>query len=140
MSDKLTALLNGNILFVKGFEQAEGTDVLVQMVNKKFTVTQISYDMQDTVDRPRYWITFNVGLNDLSLFTVFKWDETSFTYSNKYMINDVVNYTNVDGQPDSAVITAVYVNNTDSSQYAYQLSRDPEGLYAEADLIQNKYQ
>jgi hypothetical protein len=140
MSDKLNALLNGQVLFIKGFEQAEGTDVLIQMVNKKFTVTQISYDMTDTTDNPRYWVTYNVGLNDLSLFTVFQWNETSFAYSNKYMINDIVNYTNVDGQADSAVITGVYVSNADPNQYAYSLSRDPEGLYAEEDLIQNKYQ
>lgn len=139
MGDKLNALLGGQVLFIKGFEQAEKTDVLIQMVNKKFTVTQISYDMTDTTNNPRYWITFNVGLNDLSLFTVFRWDETAFSNSNKYTINDVVTYTNIDGVQDSAVVTAVYINNGDSNQYAYQLSRDPEGLYAEEDLIQNKY-
>lgn len=140
MKDKLNALMNGEVLLIKRFEQAEGSDVLIRMVNKKFTVTQISYDKTDTPNDPRYWITFNVGFNDLSLMTVFKWDEEAFSYSNKYTINDVVNYTNVDGQPDSAIITAVYVNKNDTNQYAYQLSRDPEGLYAEEDLIQNRYQ
>lgn len=139
MTDKLNALMRGEVLFIKGFEQAEGTNVLIQMVEKKFTVTQISYDMKENSMDPRYWITFNVGLNDLSLFTVFKWDEIAFSHSNKFMINDVVNYTNIDGVEDSAVVTGVFIRNTDINQYAYQLSRDPEGLYAEEDLIQNRY-
>lgn len=139
LQDKLNALMNGEVLFIKNFERNEGADVLVRLIDKKFTITQISYDLRESENDPRYWVTFNIGINDLSLFTAFKFEEDLFLNTNKYMINDIVNYVSEDGQEDSAIVTAVYQSNLDPNQYAYQLSRDPAGLYAEEDLIQNKY-
>jgi hypothetical protein len=140
LAEKLEALMGGEILFIKRFERAEGmgADVLVRLEEKKFTVTQISYDVQMDEHSDRFWTTFNVGLNDLSLFTCFKFDEGSFGLTNKYTINDIVTYTSVDGIRDSAIIEEVYVNNNDPSQFAYRLSRDL-GVYAEEDLGQHAY-
>lgn len=139
LEEKLTALMAGETLFIKDFEQKEGADVLIRLVEKKFTVTQISYDMYETEMNPRYWITFNIGINDLSLFTTFKFEEVIFLYTNKYKVNDVVQYTSADGTYDSAVIEAVYQHNVDPDLFAYKLSRDPEGLYAEEDLLPKLY-
>jgi hypothetical protein len=139
LQDKLTALLAGSILLIKNFELKEGADVLVQIAQNKYTVSQISYDMSDTVLNPRYWITYNIGINDLSLFTTFLYDETTFGYANKYMINDTVSYISSDGTQDVAIVEAVYVNNTDPTLFAYKLSRDNNGVYDENGLSQDKY-
>ena len=135
---KLQYLLNGGVLLLKKFEQKEGVDVLVQLVDKKFTITQISYDMRESADDPRYWITFNVGINDLSLLTAFQFEEDIFLNTNKFMVNDVITYLNDLGKWDSAVIEEVHVSNLDPNQYAYKFSRQ-DGLYAEEDLIKNIY-
>lgn len=140
LNEKLEYLLNGGTLLLKKFEQKLDSDVLIKLEDKKFTVSQISYDIEESVDNPRYWITFNVGINDLSLYTAYKFQEGIFILGQKYMINDIVNYTSADGQVDSAVIEEVYQSNSDPNQFAYKLSRDPAGLYAEEDLIKNKYQ
>lgn len=139
LEDKINALLGGEVLYIKRFEQKEGASVLVRLEQKKFTVSQISYDLTFSEDDPRYWTTFNIGINDLSLFTAFKFEEGLFLHTNKYSINDVVTYVSSDGLQDSAIIEEIYVSNLDPNQYAYKLSRDPVGLYAEEDLIKNKY-
>lgn len=139
LQDKINALFAGNVLFIKNFEQKEGANVLIQLATTKFQLTQISYDTRATaVDQP-YWVTFNVGINDLSLMTVFQYDETAFQYGNRFMINDTVQYTDSNGVPDSAIITGVYVSNTDNTLFAYSLSNDPAGIYAEADLMKDVY-
>ncbi|AIW03593.1 virion structural protein [Bacillus phage Moonbeam] len=139
LESKLQALLAGEILFLKKFERNEGVDVLVRLVQKKFTVTQVSYDV--TVrdeDIPRYWTTYNIGLNDISLFTCFKFAEDAFTKENKYMINDRVLYVSVDGLKDAAIIEEVYQHNTDPTKFAYRLSRDG-AVYGEDELYDNSY-
>ncbi|QZA69906.1 hypothetical protein 043JT007_120 [Bacillus phage 043JT007] len=139
LEEKLQALLNGEVLLIKKFEQREGSDVLARLEKKKFTVTQISYDITPTERNPRFWVTFNIGINDLSLFTCFKFEEELFTHTNMFQLNDNVWYTSEDGRKDTALVEEVYVSVTDSTKYAYKLSRD-DGLYAEEDLTQNKYE
>lgn len=139
LQEKIGALFRGEILYLKNFEKGTGADVLIRIEQKKFAVSQISYDVYKEPElNPRYWITFNVGLNDLSLFTAIKFEEGMHKYTNKYMINDIVQYENESGVVDSAIIEEVYVLNTDYNIYAYKLSRE-EGLYAEEDLIQHVY-
>lgn len=140
LQDKLQALLNGEVLFIKNFERQEGADVLVRIVQKKFTVSQISYDVAggEEGDDPRFWTTFNVGLNDLSLFTCFKFVEEVFNLENKYMINDTVHYTSVDSFNDSAIVEEVYRHKVDPTKFAYRLSRDG-AVYGEDELVTNPY-
>ena len=138
LPEKMQALLNGESLLIKAFEQREKLDVLIRLEQKKFTVVQMSYDVHQTEDNPRYWITYNIGINDLSLFTCFKFEDNTFELGNRYMINDVVLYVSEDGKTDTAIVEEVYVSNLDPSQFAYRLSRD-DGLYAEEDLLQHKY-
>jgi len=138
LQDKLDALFRGEVLLIKDFEQKEGADVLIQLVQNRFTVTQISYSTRATSLQPVYWTTYNVGINDLSLMTTFKYDEQTFLYENRFMINDTVQYINSLGVQDSAIITGVYVSNIDPTQFAYALSNDTAGIYAEADLVQNR--
>lgn len=142
LADKLNALLTGETLLFKGFERAEKADVLVRVNEQNgFLISQISYDMTENVWNPRYWINFNVGINDISLITAFLFDEEIFSnYSPRYMVNDIVNYTSADGEKDSAVIEAIYCINGDPTKYAYSLSRDTNRLYLEAELLQNVYQ
>jgi hypothetical protein len=134
LGEKLNALLRGETLLIRKFERREGADVLIRIVEKKFTVTQISYDMTENELDPRHWITYNIGINDLSLLPTFKFEEGVFSHTNKFGINDVVIYSSEDGFADSAIIEEVYRHNTDPDLYAYKLSRDPIGLYAEEDL------
>jgi hypothetical protein len=138
LEDKFNALWNGEVLFIKKFEKREGADVLARIDKRKYPVTQISYDKYQTSFDSRGWNIFNLGMNDLALFTCFRFEEGIFQYTNRFMINDMVNYVSVDGRKDSALIEGVYVSKTNPSQFAYKLSRD-EGLYAEEELSQYKY-
>ena len=138
LTDTIQALVEGEILFIKKFERQEGASVLVRLVQKKFAVTLISYDIGYNELDPRYWSTFKIGINDLSLFSCFKFNEDLFKHTNKFMVNDVVHYTSEDGIMDSALIEEVYMSNTDPDKFVYQLSRDA-GIYAQDELIQHKY-
>ena len=139
LEEKMNALLRGEVLYLKNFEKGTGADVLVRIQQKKFTISQISYDIYQVPElAPRYWVTFNVGINDLSLFTAIKFEEGLHTYSNRFMINDIVQYTTEAGIRDSAIIEEVHVSKTDKAFYAYKLS-NAEGLYAEEDLVQHVY-
>ncbi|QIW88795.1 hypothetical protein P59_198 [Bacillus phage P59] len=138
LNDKIQALLNGEVLFIKKFEKQQESDVLVRLEQKKFTVAQISYDIVENPADLRYWVTFNLGFNDLSLFTCFRFNDALFNLGHKFMINDIVQYTSEDGTRDSAIIEEVYQNITDPEKFAYRLSRDG-GVYAEEDLVQNIY-
>lgn len=138
LTEKVQALLDGDVLFIKKFEKQEGADVLVRLDQRRYTVSQISYDISESEDNTRFWTTFNVGLNDLSLYTVFRFKEDVFRKECKYMIGDKVSYTSIDGKIDSAIIEGVYEHSTDPTKFAYRLSRD-EGLYAEDELFDNPY-
>jgi hypothetical protein len=138
LNDKIQALLSGEILFIKKFEKQQESDVLVRLEQKKFTVSQISYDIRENSDDPRYWVTFNLGFNDLSLFTCFRFNDALFNLEHKFMINDIVQYISADGTRDSAIVEEVYQHITDPTKFAYRLSRDG-GIYAEEDLVQNIY-
>lgn len=139
LEEKLNALLNGEVILIRAFESTTKVDVVARLEQKKFKVTQISYDLVETELDKRYWVIFNIGLNDLSLFTVFRYEEESFSHANRYMVNDVVTYTSHDGKQDSAIIEEVYISKSYPEQYAYRLSRDSNVIYAEEDLIKHKY-
>ncbi|WP_145475507.1 hypothetical protein, partial [Staphylococcus hominis] len=102
LEEKLQALLNGETLYIKKFEKREGGDVLVRLEKKKHTVSQISFTLKPAEGEERFWVTYNIGINDLSLFTCFKFEENTFNYTNKFMINDVVFYESEDGRKDTA--------------------------------------
>lgn len=138
LDEKLEALLRGETLYLKGFERNSGEDVLVRLVRNKFTLTQMTYDVDDSEAEPRYWVTYNVGLNDLSLFTVIKFEEGIHLHDHKYEINDIVQYIDSEGKWESAIIEEVYVTNDGSDLYAYKISREPE-LFDEADLVKHVY-
>jgi len=140
LAEKLQALLSGEVLFIKHFERKSNLDVLIRIVDKKYTVSQISYDIIQTNSDERYWVTFNVGLNDLSLFTVFKFEENIFLIGNQFKVNDRVDYISKDGTKDAAIVTEVYQAKADPNKFAYRLSREPDVLYAEEDLSPVKYQ
>lgn len=134
LDDKLQALMNGEVLLLKSFEQGTNNDVLVRFDSKKYTLCQISQDLLANDQDPRFWVTYNIGVNDLSLFTAMKFDESLVGLKNEFTVNDIILYTSGDGTFDSGVITGIYTSIDDPSQFAYTLSRD-EGLYAESDLI-----
>lgn len=140
LEDKLLALMTGEILYLKSFEKGSGRNVLVRVTQRKYTVSQISFDIYDTNMEPedRYWTTFNIGLNDLSLYSATKFEEGLHRKRHKYMIDDIITYTSRDGRQDSAVIVDVYENlsNPDDPKYAYMLSREDE-LYMEDELTEN---
>ncbi|AGK86954.1 virion structural protein [Bacillus phage SIOphi] len=138
LEEKLQALLSGEILYIKKFEKREGGDVLVRLEKKKHTVSQISFSLKPAEGEERFWVTYNIGINDLSLFTCFKFEENTFNYTNKFMINDVVFYESEDGRKDTAIVEGVYVSIVDPDVFAYKLSRD-DGIYAEEDLTLDKY-
>lgn len=133
IEEKLTALLGGNILYVKGFEQLYDTDVLVRLVDVKGQkVTQISFDTTKPDLNELYWRTFDVGINSLSLLEVYKVTDLSvFSELNKFKIEDTVAYISEDGLFDSAIIQEIYKHKTEENVFAYKLSREPDYLYEE---------
>jgi len=134
LRDKLEALLRGEVLLVKNFERRMNLDVLIRIVDKRFTVTQMTYDIVEDPSNARYWVTFNVGINDLSLFPVFKFEDKIFSYTNKFRIDDRVDYISATGKKDAAIVEEVYISKTDPEVFAYKLSRE-DNLYEEKDLI-----
>lgn len=134
LKDKLEALLRGEVLLVKNFERRMNLDVLIRVVDKRFTVSQMSYDIIEDPSNARYWVTFNVGINDLSLFSVFKFDDKVFSYKNKFRVDDRVDYVSITGTKDAAIVEAVYVSKTDPEVFVYKLSREDE-LYEEKDIV-----
>jgi len=134
LRDKLEALLRGEVLLVKNFERRMNLDVLIRVVDKRFTVTQMTYDIVEDPSNARYWVTFNVGINDLSLFSVFKFEDKIFSYTNKFRIDDRVDYISATGKKDAAIVEEVYISKTDPEVFAYKLSRE-DNLYEEKDLI-----
>ena len=134
LRDKLEALLRGEVLLVKNFERRMNLDVLIRIVDKRFTVTQMTYDIVEDPSNARYWVTFNVGINDLSLFSVFKFEDKIFSYTNKFRIDDRVDYISATGKKDAAIVEEVYISKTDPEVFAYKLSRE-DNLYEEKDLI-----
>lgn len=138
LEEKLEALLNGEVLYLKGFERNSGEDVLIRLVRNKFTTTQMSYDMNETEAEPRYWVTYNVGFNDLSLFTVIKFEEGIHRYDHRFKINDIVQYKDSEDKWESGIIEEIYVTDDGSNLYAYKISGEDE-LFDEDDLVKNVY-
>ncbi|QFP93266.1 UNVERIFIED_ORG: hypothetical protein Xoosp15_1 [Xanthomonas phage Xoo-sp15] len=138
LRDKLEALLRGEVLLVKNFERKSNLDVLIRVVDKRFTVSQMTYDIVEDPSNARYWVTFNVGINDLSLFSVFKFDDKSFSYKNKFKVDDRVDYVSKTGQKDAAIVEEVYVSKTDPEVFVYKLSREEE-LYEEKEIVAVKF-
>jgi hypothetical protein len=134
LEDKLTALLHGDTLLLKGYESSSGRDVLVKLSEKRYMVTEISFDLFETEGNPRYWTIFDVTINDIELFTAFRFEEDLFLHPNKYMVEDNVVYESMDSKRDSAFVEAVYVSDYDPLHFAYKLSRDEGVLYEEQEL------
>lgn len=134
LEDKILALMSGETLFIRNFEVASQRDVLVRMVDKKYRVSQISFDMSPSDNDPRHWTTYNVGINDLSLFTVLKYTEGIGTRSHTYKIDDVVYYVKDTGGKGSAFIEEVWESTIHPRDYAYKIT-GREGLIKESDLI-----
>lgn len=139
LEDKVLALLRGEIIYIKNYEKNTGTSVLARlMIEKGFTIPQITYDIYDTNEEDRYWLRFNIGLTDLSLLDVYKVDDTSiFLKPNKFKVGDNVSYTSIDGTFDTAYVIAVYERK--ENEFAYKLSREPNVLYEESLLVSSKF-
>ncbi|USL89351.1 hypothetical protein vBBceHLY2_00075 [Bacillus phage vB_BceH_LY2] len=133
IEEKLNALLGGNILLVRGFEQMHDADVLVRLVDVKGQkVSQVSFDTLKPNLADLYWRTFDVGINSLSLLEVYKVTDLSvFTELNKFKVGDAVAYVSEDGLFDSAIVLEVYKHKTEENVFAYKLSREPDYLYEE---------
>lgn len=133
LQEKLEALNKGEILLLKEFEQATHSDVLVRLFQKKYVVTQISYDLVETEQDPRYWTTYNVGFNDLSLSTAFQFNESLANNHNKFNVDEIVEYTKEDGTYGYTPVEALYKHNIETDVYAYKLYGEP-GIYAEEEI------
>ncbi|UNA01587.1 hypothetical protein MG295_00170 [Bacillus phage vB_BcgM] len=140
LAEKVNALLNGEIIYIKNYEVNTGTSVLARIVEEKgLKISQITYDIYDSTEADRYWVRFNIGLNDLSLLDVYKVaDPKVFLKPNKFKVGDIVSYDSVDGIHDTAYVIAVYEKG--ENEFAYKLSREPSVLYEEKLLISNKFQ
>lgn len=134
LPDKVNALLSGETLRIRRYERSTDTDVLARIQAyelQNYTFSQISYDMADTADNPRYWQTYNVGLNDLSMFHCFKFEE-SLPVTNKFMPRDLVR-TAAFYQIGAVSVEEVHKHKTTPDEYAYKL-RGIEGLVPEKDI------
>lgn len=137
LEEKLQALLRGETLYLRKFERTNNKDVLVRLDHKKHTVSKISFDMTESEMDPRYWTTYNVGLNDLSLFTAIKFEEGIPQYTHRFMVDDIVTYQTESGERKAGIVEEVYVYNEDHNFYAYRLSGE-ENLYLEEHLQECK--
>ncbi|AAY53400.1 hypothetical protein [Listeria phage P100plus] len=110
LEDKLLALLTGETLLVRGLEKSTNADVLVKLDDRKYPVTQISYEISitDNVFRERYWTIYDISINALSLYDVFLFEEDNPAYELKIQVSDNVQYTSISGVKDTAKVIAIY--------------------------------
>jgi len=139
LEDKLDALVNGDVLFIRGFEQFSNRDVMVKLSTVKGQrVSMISYDtMKSSID-DAFWVIYNIGINDLSLLPVMQvYDITELKETNKFQVGDVVYYESLENSKyDTAFVTDVYrsLDPNKKGHYLYNLSREDNYAYEENEL------
>lgn len=130
LEEKMQALFHEEVLLVKKLDRHTAQSMLVKLDRKKYDVAHVASD----VNNPE-WVLQNVGLNDLSLSCVFRYDEELFAHKNKYMKNDVVQFIGADRNGDAVIIENVFESNTYPGRYAYTLS-GAYMLYAEDEFME----
>lgn len=138
LEEKLEALMSGKTLLVRGLGNSYQSDVLIRMENKKYQITQISYTVSGKKKKPRQWISYNIGLNDLSLLTVYRYNPKVFSYPNKFRVNDVVTYYTSTGEQERAIVEDVYISKSNPTSFVYSLSWSNR-LHFEEDLEKHPY-
>lgn len=139
LEEKLTSLLQGNTLLLRGFEQGSKRDVLVRIKNPDniaLAYSQISFEphlSQGKEETDRYWLVYNVGLNDLAKANACLFNQDTYDETNKFTVGDTIEYIASSEEKDSAFITKVY-RDTVTGEYAYGLSREPDLVFYEEEL------
>jgi len=141
MEEAVLALLDGELIIVRGLEQRTDADVLVRLYSKgKIPVTQISYDTQPLKDawRDQYWIVYDIPLNVFSTYPCFIYNEEVAKQAPKFMVGETVRYDSRQEssiKSDSAIILDVLSDG--KGNWYYELSRDSE-IYQENELTRDK--
>ncbi|ASR79134.1 hypothetical protein ZAINNY_224 [Bacillus phage Zainny] len=140
LEDKLDALLSGDVLVIRNFEQFTKSDVLIKMKHiKGKDVTVISYDTMKSSLGDAFWQVYNIGINDLSLLPVLViHDIKDLQDTNKFKIGDVVAYVSAEnGKHDTAFITDIYrsIDPNKKGHYLYALSREEKYAYDQTELM-----
>ncbi|AMW62818.1 hypothetical protein DIGNKC_214 [Bacillus phage DIGNKC] len=143
LEDKLDALVSGDTLVIRNFEQFTKADVLIKMKNiKGKDVTVISYDTMKSSLGDAFWQVYNIGINDLSLLPVLViYDIKELQDTNKFGVGDVVAYVSAEsGKRDTAFITDIYrsIDPNKKGQYLYALSREDKYAYEQNELMEVK--
>ncbi|AMW63139.1 virion structural protein [Bacillus phage SageFayge] len=140
LEDKLDALVSGDTLVIRNFEQFTKSDVLIKMKNiKGKDVTVISYDTMKSSLDDAFWQVYNIGINDLSLLPVLiVYNIKDLQDTNKFGLGDVVSYVSQEsGKFDTAFITNIYrsLDPNKKGHYLYSLSREDKYAYEQNELM-----
>lgn len=134
LQEMIQHLLDGKVLRV---EQEEQGTILVRMNPGKYNLTEISRDVnKETYFYKRYWLPYNISINALLTFTVYL-DEIYHETTNKFNINDVVEYTKtyeLTGEESKDVAFVTDVLQDQENNYYYKLSGELEKLFPENDI------
>lgn len=135
LDEVLDHLQAGEVVVVKSYEATRGADVLVRFDRRKYTVTQVSYDVDPVGYGERHWAMHGVAINALSLNRVYLYEEAKYFLNNKYTPGSIV-YIEDDAKPRQiAVVDSVFY---DLDNRVYYTLDNLEGLYfAEAELFAN---
>lgn len=136
MSDIIDNLYNKKeILRVIGAERSK-RDVLVRVSDDDHEFTMISLEsVKDDIETlfQKYWTVSDVTLNMLRKYDVYL-DKTFIKYYTNIRVGDKVYYNRADtGEIDVALVTSIYQNLVDESQYLFELSGD-DYLYEEKEI------
>lgn len=135
LDEVLNHLQAGEVVVVKKYEQTRGADVLVRFDRRKFTVTQISLDVEPVAYGQRHWRIHGVPINALSLHTVYLYEEAKYFLNNKYTPGSIVYVEDVEKPRQIAVVDKVFY---DLNNQVYYTLDNLEGLYfTEAELFTN---
>ncbi|ULF49425.1 hypothetical protein [Bacillus phage MrBubbles] len=140
LEDKLDALVSGDTLVIRNFEQFTKSDVLIKMKNiKGKDVTVISYDTMKSSLDDAFWQVYNIGINDLSLLPVLiVYNIKDLQDTNKFGLGDVVAYVSAEnGKHDTAFITDIYrsIDPNKKGHHLYALSREEKYAYEQTELM-----
>lgn len=136
LEESLRELLDGNILLIAGYEKTQGKDILVRLSQGKYPKTEITYDLDSirvfgVEDYKPYWSTYNVPINALVFYNVYKFEGTALQ-DIKYLPGTTVYYHDSEGRRVASTVLEV-LRDSEGKLY-YNLSSPDNRVYEEKEL------
>lgn len=132
LNETWESLQRGETIVVANYEETRNKDVLVRLDKRRYTVTQISFDVDPIEYGQRYWTIHNVSINALSLHKVYPYVESLYSIKHRYSPEAIVYFDDGVLPRQIAVVEKVFVATTGEIYYTLM---NEEGYYHELELF-----